>query len=201
MSDSCRARAWADRNASPAPGASLRAVRGDAQASARHRDRDAGPAPPRDPAATALAYAELNLLVSTPSFTRWTQEHDEEMRDGPAFYTEIEEAAATTAAALANGHWTMMPPAGTPTVRTDPAFAARILMLTEADQLREARTYSIGPNTTGLAVAAAAGSPPQESISVTRPPSPSGLIQRRSRPFRRGRRRWPLPRSAAHERR
>ncbi|MFM9707850.1 hypothetical protein [Streptomyces galilaeus] len=78
--------------------------------------------------------------------------------------------------ALRNGHWTMMPAAGTSTVRTDPAFAARVLMLTEADRLREARTYSIGPNATGLAVAAAAGSPPQEPISLTRPPSPSGLM-------------------------
>jgi DNA-binding transcriptional MerR regulator len=62
------------------------------------------PAPPQDPApATALAYAELHLLISTPSFTRWTQDHDEEMRDGPAFYAEIDEAAALTAAAMAQG--------------------------------------------------------------------------------------------------
>ncbi|MFD9467472.1 hypothetical protein, partial [Streptomyces sp. NPDC060027] len=31
-------------------------------------------------------------VKSTPSFTRWAQEHDEEMRDGPAFYAEIDEA-------------------------------------------------------------------------------------------------------------
>ncbi|MDR6981126.1 DNA-binding transcriptional MerR regulator [Streptomyces sp. 3330] len=62
------------------------------------------PAPPQDPSpATALAYAELHLLISTPSFTRWTQDHDEEMRDGPAFYAEIDEAAALTAAAMAQG--------------------------------------------------------------------------------------------------
>ncbi|MFF4244685.1 MerR family transcriptional regulator [Streptomyces sp. NPDC001822] len=62
------------------------------------------PAPPHDPVpATALAYAELHLLISTPGFTRWTQDHDEEMRDGPAFYAEIDEAAALTAAALAQG--------------------------------------------------------------------------------------------------
>ncbi|MFE2326684.1 MerR family transcriptional regulator [Streptomyces sp. NPDC059385] len=62
------------------------------------------PAPPQDPVpATALAYAELHLLISTPSFTRWTQDHEEEMRDGPAFYAEIDEAAAMTAAALAQG--------------------------------------------------------------------------------------------------
>lgn len=62
------------------------------------------PDPPRDPdPATVLAYAELHLLISTPSFTRWTQDHDEEMRDAPAFYEEIDEAAALTTAALARG--------------------------------------------------------------------------------------------------
>lgn len=62
------------------------------------------PDPPQDPdPATVLAYAELHLLISTPSFTRWTQDHDEEMRDGPAFYGEIDDAAAATAAALAQG--------------------------------------------------------------------------------------------------
>ncbi|MGW6835592.1 MerR family transcriptional regulator [Streptomyces sp. NPDC054949] len=62
------------------------------------------PGPPQDPEpASALAYAELHLLVSTPGFTRWTQDHEEEMRDGPAFYGEIDEAAALTAAALAQG--------------------------------------------------------------------------------------------------
>ncbi|WP_168714556.1 MerR family transcriptional regulator [Streptomyces sp. A0592] len=67
------------------------------------------PAPPQDPVpATALAYAELHLLISTPGFTSWTQDHDEEMRDGPAFYAEIDEAAALTAAALAQG----LPPGG-----------------------------------------------------------------------------------------
>ncbi|MCX5199209.1 MerR family transcriptional regulator [Streptomyces sp. NBC_00249] len=62
------------------------------------------PEPPRDPdATTALAYAQLHVLVSTPSFTRWTQDHDEEMRDGPAFYAQIDEAAALTAAAVVQG--------------------------------------------------------------------------------------------------
>ncbi|MFE3905906.1 MerR family transcriptional regulator [Streptomyces sp. NPDC059153] len=62
------------------------------------------PDPPQDPdPATVLAYAELHLLVSTPSFTRWTQDHDEEIRDAPAFYGEIDDAAVLTAAALAQG--------------------------------------------------------------------------------------------------
>ncbi|MEU6890340.1 MerR family transcriptional regulator [Streptomyces sp. NPDC046557] len=62
------------------------------------------PGPPQDPdPATALAYAELHLLISTPDFTRWTEDHDEEMRDGPAFYGEIDEAAALTAAAVTRG--------------------------------------------------------------------------------------------------
>ncbi|MER5583424.1 MerR family transcriptional regulator [Streptomyces asoensis] len=62
------------------------------------------PAPPQDPSpAAALAYAELHLLIATPGFTRWTQDHDQEMRDGPAFYAEIDEAAALTSAGLAQG--------------------------------------------------------------------------------------------------
>ncbi|MFE2544341.1 MerR family transcriptional regulator [Actinacidiphila glaucinigra] len=62
------------------------------------------PDPPQDPdPTTVLAYAELHLLISTPSFTRWTQDHDEEMRDAPAFYGQIDEAAALTAAAVARG--------------------------------------------------------------------------------------------------
>ncbi|MEV6575399.1 MerR family transcriptional regulator [Streptomyces sp. NPDC051577] len=62
------------------------------------------PGPPQDPdPASALAYAELHLLASTPSFTRWTQDHEEELRDAPAFYGEIDEAAALTAAAVAQG--------------------------------------------------------------------------------------------------
>ncbi|WP_405792257.1 MerR family transcriptional regulator [Streptomyces sp. NBC_00029] len=62
------------------------------------------PGPPQDPdPASALAYAELHLLVATPGFTRWTQDHEEEMRDAPAFYGEIDEAAALTAAAVARG--------------------------------------------------------------------------------------------------
>ncbi|MFF7214856.1 MerR family transcriptional regulator [Streptomyces sp. NPDC008238] len=62
------------------------------------------PDPPQDPGpTTVLAYAELHLLISTPSFTRWTQDHDEEMRDAPAFYGEIEEVAGLTAAAVAQG--------------------------------------------------------------------------------------------------
>ncbi len=62
------------------------------------------PGPPQDPEpASALAYAEMHLLVSTPGFTRWTQDHEQEMRDGPAFYGEIDEAAALTASAVAQG--------------------------------------------------------------------------------------------------
>ncbi|MDX3214479.1 MerR family transcriptional regulator [Streptomyces sp. ME02-6991-2B] len=62
------------------------------------------PEPPRDPGpASVLAYAELHLLISTPSFTRWTRDHDQEMREAPAFYAEVDEAAAATAAALAQG--------------------------------------------------------------------------------------------------
>ncbi|MFJ6718673.1 MULTISPECIES: MerR family transcriptional regulator [unclassified Streptomyces] len=62
------------------------------------------PDPPQDPdPVTVLAYAELHVLISTPGFTRWTQDHDQEMRDAPAFYGEIDEAAALTAAALAQG--------------------------------------------------------------------------------------------------
>ncbi|MFF2205169.1 hypothetical protein [Streptomyces sp. NPDC058145] len=78
--------------------------------------------------------------------------------------------------AIRGGHWTMMPLADEATTFTVTDFAARALMLTESDRLREARTYSIGPNATGLAVAASSGSAPQEPISLNRPPSPSGLM-------------------------
>ncbi|MET9106005.1 MerR family transcriptional regulator [Streptomyces zhihengii] len=62
------------------------------------------PDPPPDPGpATVLAYAELHLLIGTPDFTRWPQDHDEEMRDAPAFYAEIDEAAALTSVAMTQG--------------------------------------------------------------------------------------------------
>ncbi|MFJ9737218.1 MerR family transcriptional regulator [Streptomyces sp. NPDC101166] len=62
------------------------------------------PEPPHDPGPdSALAYAELHVLVSTPAFTRWTQDHEQEMRDAPAFYAELDDAAALTAAALSKG--------------------------------------------------------------------------------------------------
>ncbi|MYT19835.1 MerR family DNA-binding transcriptional regulator, partial [Streptomyces sp. SID7760] len=62
------------------------------------------PEPPTDPVpATVLAYAELHLLINAPGFTRWTRDHNEEMRNGPAFYAEIDEAAVLTAAAVSRG--------------------------------------------------------------------------------------------------
>jgi len=75
------------------------------------------------------------------------------------------------------GSWTIMPTPALPTPGLDMAdFAARILMRSESQRLVEARTYSIGPNTTGLAVATVAGSAPGEKISAARPPSPTGLM-------------------------
>ncbi|MEU1519116.1 hypothetical protein ABZ490_44470 [Streptomyces sp. NPDC005811] len=91
-------------------------------------------------------------------------------------FTRTNLTALMLESALAEGHWTMMPVASTPTALTGPGFSARVLMLTEADCLREARTYSIGPNATGLAVATTAGSPPREPVSLTRLPSPCGLM-------------------------
>lgn len=62
------------------------------------------PEPSHDPSpAAALAYAEIHVLVSTPGFTRWTGDHAEEMRDAPAFYGEIDEAAALTAVGVKEG--------------------------------------------------------------------------------------------------
>ncbi|MFE1784092.1 hypothetical protein ACFW9F_16275 [Streptomyces sp. NPDC059506] len=78
--------------------------------------------------------------------------------------------------AISDGHWTLMPVSDEASTFTVPEFAARALMLAEADRLREARTYSIGANATGLAVAATAGSAPREPISTDRAPSPSGLM-------------------------
>lgn len=62
------------------------------------------PTPPGDPSATsALAYAELHLLVATPDFTRWTQDHEKEMRDAPSFYAEVDHAAELTVVSLMHG--------------------------------------------------------------------------------------------------
>lgn len=78
---------------------------------------------------------------------------------------------------LNNGSWNLRPEPIVPPTGLDPVdFAALVLMRTEAERLLSARTYSIGANTTGLAVATTAGSSPKEKISVQRPPSPCGLM-------------------------
>uniref|UniRef100_UPI003F4975B2 hypothetical protein n=1 Tax=Streptomyces chartreusis TaxID=1969 RepID=UPI003F4975B2 len=78
---------------------------------------------------------------------------------------------------IAAGSWTLMPTPTRLTPGIDTAdFAARVLMLSESQRLTEARTYSIGPNTTGLAVATASGSAPRERICASRAPSPAGLM-------------------------
>ncbi|MFK8905594.1 MerR family transcriptional regulator [Streptomyces sp. YS-3] len=62
------------------------------------------PGPPQNPdPATVLAYAQLHLLISTPDFNRWTQDHGDEMRDARAFYEEIDDVAVLTASAVARG--------------------------------------------------------------------------------------------------
>ncbi|WP_331748896.1 hypothetical protein [Streptomyces chartreusis] len=55
-------------------------------------------------------------------------------------------------------------------------FAAQVLMLCESQRLTNARTYNIGADTTGLAVATASGSAPRETICASRAPSPAGLM-------------------------
>lgn len=92
------------------------------------------PAPPQDPdPASALAYAELHLLIATPSFTRWTQDHDEEMRDAPAFYGEIDDAAVLTAAALAQG----LPPSAGDAVNAFVSAHARARRESDTPAFRE----------------------------------------------------------------
>ncbi|MBM9624684.1 hypothetical protein [Streptomyces zhihengii] len=82
--------------------------------------------------------------------------------------------------ALENGHWTLLPLPGEiaalPPAAINAEFAALTLMMGEADRLRSARSYSVGANATGLAVAATAGSSPGEAISLDRAPSPHGLM-------------------------
>ncbi|WP_176740031.1 MerR family transcriptional regulator [Streptomyces sp. Ncost-T10-10d] len=92
------------------------------------------PDPPQDPdPAMALAHAELHLLISTPSFTRWTQDHDEEMRDAPAFYGEIDDAAVLTAAALAQG----LPPSAGDAVNAFVSAHARARRESDTPAFRE----------------------------------------------------------------
>ncbi|MFB7054879.1 MerR family transcriptional regulator [Streptomyces vinaceus] len=91
------------------------------------------PEPPADPApATVLAYAELHLLIHTPGFTRWTRDHEEEMRNGPAFYAEIDEAAALTAAAVSRG----LPPRAGDAVNAFVSAHARALRETDTPAFR-----------------------------------------------------------------
>ncbi|MET8956603.1 MerR family transcriptional regulator [Streptomyces sp. NPDC004533] len=62
------------------------------------------PAPPDHPSPeSVLAYAELHLLTVTPSFTQWTHDHRQEIRDAPSFYAQVDEAAQQTVAALTQG--------------------------------------------------------------------------------------------------
>ncbi|GGY13805.1 hypothetical protein GCM10010358_77560 [Streptomyces minutiscleroticus] len=73
----------------------------------RWRDRMVAllsPSPPDNPSATsALAYAELHLLIAAPGFTRWTQDHKLEMRDAPSFYAQVDHAAELTIVSLLHG--------------------------------------------------------------------------------------------------
>ncbi|MET8681983.1 hypothetical protein ABZW18_31505 [Streptomyces sp. NPDC004647] len=69
--------------------------------------------------------------------------------------------------------WTLMPVLpGRPFHESD---SARVLASCEARRLTQARTYSLGRNVTGMAVAAS-GSAPKEHISGDRPPSPTGFM-------------------------
>ncbi|WP_331759361.1 hypothetical protein [Streptomyces anulatus] len=82
--------------------------------------------------------------------------------------------------AMANrqGGWSVLPVPDVPRLRAlDCAdWSAKVLAGQESLRLEEARTYSFGSNATGMAVAAAAGSPPKERITASRLPSPSGFI-------------------------
>ncbi|MFD9484129.1 hypothetical protein ACFWBX_09005 [Streptomyces sp. NPDC059991] len=92
-------------------------------------------------------------------------------------YTRTNLTALHLGIAIRAGNWTLLPTPALHPERIDTVeFATKILMSAEAQRLAEARTYSIGPNTTGLAVAAAAGSAPREEISESRAPSPTGLM-------------------------
>ncbi|MFJ9378926.1 hypothetical protein [Streptomyces sp. NPDC101455] len=82
------------------------------------------------------------------------------------------------ALAIRNGGWSILPVPDVPNpMALDIAdWAAKVLASQESLRLEQARTYSFGANATGMAVAAAAGSPPKEKITASRLPSPSGLI-------------------------
>ncbi|MFR9675784.1 hypothetical protein [Streptomyces sp. TR02-1] len=82
------------------------------------------------------------------------------------------------AANIAGDTWSLVPlPAtGNMPVSVMHQFAGDLLCARESDRLRLARTYSIGPNVTSLAVASTAGGPPQEKFTPSRLPSPHGLM-------------------------
>ncbi|WP_326654997.1 hypothetical protein [Streptomyces sp. NBC_01750] len=81
------------------------------------------------------------------------------------------------ATSIRSGSWTLMPTTAALPPHIDQAdFAARALMLCESQRLQEARSYSIGEDTTALAVATTATSAPGEQITTRRAPSPSGLM-------------------------
>ncbi|MFB8310299.1 hypothetical protein ACFC5T_17250 [Streptomyces sp. NPDC055961] len=82
------------------------------------------------------------------------------------------------AMAIRQGGWSVLPVPDVPNLGAcDTAdWAAKVLASQESLRLEQARTYSFGSNATGMAVAAAAGSPPKEKITASRLPSPSGLI-------------------------
>jgi hypothetical protein len=129
------------------------------------------PVPPRPPrpavTTSSSSAAPLRWNAPPPSAVLDWQRRQE-------VFTRTNLCQMILAESIHNGSWTTtaaLPPG------TDPAdFAAQVLMLSESKRLREARTYSIGPNTTGLVVAATATSAPREQISMRRAPSPSGLM-------------------------
>ncbi|MEV8334312.1 hypothetical protein [Streptomyces niveus] len=80
------------------------------------------------------------------------------------------------AVAIRNDAWSILPVPATPEPAIHAEWAAKVLASQESLRLEEARTYSFGSNATGMAVAAATGAPPQEQVSLSRLPSPSGLM-------------------------
>ncbi|MDW4912557.1 hypothetical protein [Streptomyces californicus] len=80
--------------------------------------------------------------------------------------------------AIRQGVWSVLPVPNVPWLGALECadWSAKVLAHQESMRLEEARTYSFGSNATGMAVAAAAGSPPKERITASRLPSPSGFM-------------------------
>lgn len=109
--------------------------------------------------------------------TRWTPPDPAKLpawRGSMIEYLESDQGKATMAHAINAGHSTILPMV--PGLNASPgAVGSALLTAAEAHRLRSARLYYATPDMTALTLAAAR-TPPTEPVTLSRLPSPSGLI-------------------------